>query len=84
MKGERPTAEIDEVVAEVRLSAGGQANGRGDALSRAATEAKSFASRYGRYLAGARDRHAISIEAVESYERWRTAVATLLLSGVSD
>ncbi len=84
MRGERPEAEIDEVVSEVRAAAGGQGNGRtADALGRAGKDAKALARRYGRHLVRARERHAASIMAVEAHERWRAAVGTLLLSGAS-
>jgi type I restriction enzyme M protein len=84
MRGERPAAEIDEVVEEIGGLVGRQANGRTtDGLGRAGAEAASFANRYSRHLTSARDRHAAAVQAVEAFERWRTAVGTLLFSGIS-
>lgn len=55
--------------------------GKTNLSSLAADEARAFAVRYSRHVTRARARHAVGVEAVESFERWQAAVATLLLAG---
>ena len=84
MRGERPVSEIQEVIAEIRSAVGGRGNpGAADPLSRVAQEASNFARRYSRHRSRARERCSAGVETMEAYDRWQSAVGTLMLAGAS-
>jgi hypothetical protein len=83
MRGTLPESEVDSVANIIRGEVSTRPGNGVDALSRAASEAKAFASRYGRHIGRSRERHIAGVQAVECFERWHTAVETLLLAGVA-